>query len=597
MVMKQIPTMKGTKRKLPNYGQTQNALDEINTILIGGMNKYNLSNPNNLLNEFKISKKYKNEFNTPLNEIVKILSGGAKKLNCKKKINKFQKLQKGGAIKLSTLLKNMSLEEVIYKKCNDPPGKSNIKFITTTEPYSKKLPVPDDIIISLSRFKQLSSNYIKNNTPVLVDETLNIYDNTYYLSAVVIHSGTYEGGHYWTLAKRGKNQWMKLDDKTAIPVDQTTQKAETNGTNSGTNGVLFLYRNKKDITTDNLGNGIENIGNSCYFSSILQFLITTDEYQNPNKMKTTREQLYNFLTETTQVSEGLKVNNGNYLKDFGDGDKKGVKAFNLPENCQWDAADALNKIFDYNKFQYKKEIPILLIENGKESVQKTTLKNQIGEFTSSPPFYKYLFRQTLYSKDTDICKEKTIKPIIESFILKFLDNSTDNSTDTPTLTISPVQENNIQNNSGSPDVIKKPNLKSTILSKGKEPNDIPEIERYNEIEKAKGKGLNRVKLQFDLISETIPELDTGNAIIGEDSVKDLVNQESKMKVMAKTMSGYAESLENDKKRLSGLDNKANEKIKEREKEIEDKMNKINILFKRLFHRREKLSSIPTVWVK
>jgi hypothetical protein len=103
MVMKQIPTMKGTKRKLPNYGQTQNALDEINTILIGGMNKYNLSNPNNLLNEFKLSKKYKNEFKTPLNEIVKILSGGAKKLNHKKKINKFQKLQKGGAIKLSAL--------------------------------------------------------------------------------------------------------------------------------------------------------------------------------------------------------------------------------------------------------------------------------------------------------------------------------------------------------------------------------------------------------------------------------------------------------------------------------------------------------------
>lgn len=96
MVMKQIPTMKGTKRKLPNYGQTQNALDEINTILIGGMNKYNLSNPNNLLNEL-------NEFKTPLNEIVKILSGGAKKLNHKKKINKFQKLQKGGAIKLSAL--------------------------------------------------------------------------------------------------------------------------------------------------------------------------------------------------------------------------------------------------------------------------------------------------------------------------------------------------------------------------------------------------------------------------------------------------------------------------------------------------------------
>ena len=189
-------------------------------------------------------------------------------------------------------------------------------------------------------------------------------------------------------------------------------------------------------------------------------------------------------------------------------------------------------------------------------------------------------------------------------------NNTNNNniTTTTTTTTTTNNNNNNNNNNNTSDTNiesdikigfnKKPNLTKTILKKGKESTNIPEIEKYNEIENEKG--ISRVKLQFNIISDTIPELDTGNAIIGEDSIKDLVSQEIKMKVMAKKMSGYAESLEIDKQNLlniSEVDNTVIDKINEREKEIEDKMNKINILFKRLFHRREKLSNMPIVWVK
>ena len=66
MVMRKIPIMKKTKY---NINKTQEALDKINKILIGGIDKYNL-------NELKISK---NKFNNKLTQIVKILLGGNKK--------------------------------------------------------------------------------------------------------------------------------------------------------------------------------------------------------------------------------------------------------------------------------------------------------------------------------------------------------------------------------------------------------------------------------------------------------------------------------------------------------------------------------------
>jgi len=619
--MNKVPSKKQKFNKTKNY-KNPNPLDKINAILLGGMEDYKTIPINN----FKYDK-----INTPLQNIIAILSKSKNK-NKRRKIKK----QKGGAYKLSNLILNQ--KEEVEKKCEDPPGTENIKFIKTLEVYSGGgVPSPNDVIINLARFKSDNSGTIlsKKNNVVNIDDTLDLYGKTYYLSAAVIHSGSLGSGHYWTLAKRGDNKWMKLDDKTFASIDDATRKKEMNGTDTGTNGVIFLYRKKNNITinyangTLNTGNGIHNIGNSCYFNSILQLIITTDEYQDKNKMEKTRKTLYDFLTNVTEKSGANNFNDGTNLQNFGPVGKKGVKAFGLKEGCQEDAHQALVSVLDYDNFKYSPTTPVIYIKDKvviKEPYNKKAAN--ITQFTSNPPFFKYFFRDTYVPKSSG-CSDKIINPVIETFMIKIgsltITPNRNSSTRTTTPTRStrstrvsgapirtltretgPVNtdtdedvENNEEHIPGVPD---KPKLDKIDIYKGKEAEKYDHgtnVEKYTSLA---DEPLDRAEDQFKLMSKIITSdtLDSSSAIVGKDMVKELIRQEVDMKAMVNNMATNANTL---KKQRDFLENnhaaafaRSQTAIQKQERELKSKINEINILFKKLFHRRRKLSTVPTVWV-
>jgi hypothetical protein len=79
-----------------------------------------------------------------------------------------------------------------------------------------------------------------------------------------------------------------------------------------------------------------------------------------------------------------------------------------------------------------------------------------------------------------------------------------------------------------------------------------------------------------------------------------VRQEKMMKLMTKNALINANTIYGEQQNNEHnypLEYKNNEQIINNKMEtLNNKMNDINILFKKLFHRRSKLSSVPTVWV-
>ena len=174
--------------------------------------------------------------------------------------------------------------------------------------YPADMEPPEDLIVYLTRFKKKSYTVvIKNGKPVTINKKIKVYDVDYYLSAVILHTGEVDGGHYICFAKRGnKGTWYRLDDER----HRKLEDGELGQIDKS--GYIFLYRKTENIDikydngTPNNGNGIENIGNTCYFASALQLLITTDEYQNKNKMRVYKKNLYNFIKNTTEPNSETK---------------------------------------------------------------------------------------------------------------------------------------------------------------------------------------------------------------------------------------------------------------------------------------------------
>ena len=593
-------------KKVQNINQNinQTPLDNINKLLLDGMNNYKP-------NKMKFHKnKIKTQIKTPLDDIIRVLTRNTRK-------QKKQKKQKGGAYQLDKLLK--SQKEEVEIRCDNPPSTSNIKFIKNSELHadpSLGIPAPNDVIIYLARFKKdMTGATSKNNKVVNINKTLDVYGQTYHLSAAVIHSGTVGGGHYWALAKRGNNKWVMLDDKSPpAPITDAEMQDQLSGKTSGRNGVLFLYRKSDNITIKysdgslNDGNGIENIGNSCYFNAVLQFLITTDEYQDKSKMEKTRKALYDFLTSATEKTGGQPINDGTFLQGFGPPGKKDVLAFGLKQECTQDAQEALANLFEYEEFKYNDTTPIIYEKNKQLSLGTySELPSDAQSFTSNPPFFKYLFRETLVPKNSQQCTHSKDKPVVETIIVK-LDlpkiRGTSSGTTSTTSISTRSSITNIDNNNKPK---KKPKDK-LVLYKGKDTSG-SKIEEYDHEEDKKkyedlnNDGLDRVEKQFELMSEIIPKTavgDTKRAIVGKDMVEKLVIHENNLKLMINNLKQNADILKQQKviaaDKAPAAYAGALADINEKEQDINARVNEINILFKRLFHRRRKMAPVPTVWV-
>lgn len=88
----------------------------------------------------------------------------------------------------------LNLQRIIF----DPKVNEKVKVHT-------RMTFPDNI-----NFQE----YIKNNNPTSKNEITN-----YRLKGVVIHTGTSEGGHYYSIIRTNQNQWYKFNDQSVVPFD------------------------------------------------------------------------------------------------------------------------------------------------------------------------------------------------------------------------------------------------------------------------------------------------------------------------------------------------------------------------------------------
>ena len=627
-----------------------------------------------------LSKKMKVKKNTPLNTITNILSIGLDKYDRKKlKANdaslkniydmlgiksklkgsklkglklKGSKLkgsngkknikQLGGNInKLSDLLKAQN-EEIIKKKCHGITGiDSNFIKNITYIPLVENIKEPDDIIIFLNRGKYAKkTNELKrDNTPIHIDKELKFNDKKYYISAIVQNQATVvESGHYTTLAKRGENIWKELNDSNCKDININ------NYLNNNTYGVIFLYRNTKKITIDTVGNGIENKGNTCYLNSLLQFLITTDEYQNKEKMIKTRPELYKFLNNSTKKSKNLDINDGSTSEPY-------VKEFGLDSGQQEASDELLRKINNFNKFKYSDDTYVFKLEQKPElennkfiETKYNTLKHN-DWFVTNPPFYNYVTQIKTYPSDKAKCTEdeKTHYHISNISILSKNekenenednkvnenednkvnegegdnkvnenednkvnegeketegegDNKVNENEDNKVNEKEKETENENEDNKEKEGEGEKPILEATVINTG-----VPRNKTDKTDKKLPEKGIERVIKQLSIMKDTIPDIkNLKEAVVGKDMITELVRQEKIMKLMTANALINATMLqqqeENNKKNYTEDYDKHSEIINNKLKILNTKMNDINILFNKLFHRRNKLSSVPIVWV-
>ena len=62
--------------------------------------------------------------------------------------------------------------------------------------------LPQYLIIHLNRFKNDAGGKVKNNEPINYGEYEYFENKRYRLIGVIVHEGSMEGGHYWSICLR-----------------------------------------------------------------------------------------------------------------------------------------------------------------------------------------------------------------------------------------------------------------------------------------------------------------------------------------------------------------------------------------------------------
>jgi hypothetical protein len=459
-------------------------------------------------------------------------------------------------ITLDDVFKYYQREEELEEKCNLNSEKITCyKSIKLENP--ENIIAPDDLIFSLKRYDNQRK---KLNTFIDISNDLNLYNTTYYISAVIIHKGSYDGGHYYIYVKsEKKDMWIKLNDteKKLVNNDSVIKK------DINTNGYIFLYKNKNYNFNEKKRNGIQNIINSCYFNSILQLLISTDEYLNPDKMKQRRKSLYDFLTECTVKNNDRDINDGTSLRNFSgeiDGKKyTGVSVFGkgknrLGQGCEEDAYQALGYILKSKLFPYNNN-SIYKVENGNILEKKLSNKNNLDkiEFTLFPPFYEYICYEKLRYENKE---NENNKYMIQSLILEI-------PLPPPTTTITTTTTTNNENDR------KKKQKKKKVIKKFEKIN----FNENNEINKESLRIFNHINKHL----ENIGSVELENPIL-----KELKKNQKNLNESTKKLIDATEVLFQNIEKFKNDTSDYNEKIYEKEKIIEEKIKKISNLANDVF---------------
>lgn len=72
---------------------------------------------------------------------------------------------------------------------------------------------PEVLVLHLNRFKTVDHKKVKNCEPIMYLQTEEFGGKEYRLMAAIIHEGSMEGGHYWSIALRGTDYYIFNDSK------------------------------------------------------------------------------------------------------------------------------------------------------------------------------------------------------------------------------------------------------------------------------------------------------------------------------------------------------------------------------------------------
>jgi hypothetical protein len=225
-----------------------------------------------------------------------------------------------------------------------------------------------DFIFNINRKVPNSSGGFKKITnPIKVDDTIQIYGDTFYLMGGICHGGGAAGGHYIACVKRNvnnKNEWYYMDDRGAISENEPNRRKQIDAS-LATQSVMFLYRKEENPKLPE-PEGLRNQGQTCYMNALMQLLNTTHNVSTVTKDSKNYPNLHRFVKKVFENPIESSAHYNAFIKDvLYEDDKKDF--INDPSNLiissnsdgkriQRDSGEVLKRLMTYKNIS--KEFPV-----------------------------------------------------------------------------------------------------------------------------------------------------------------------------------------------------------------------------------------------